>query len=235
VEPDSPANIARNILVDGNRFSNIGGSNIIQFSITNHVVKLGVPLQDITISNNVITGDGSSSGIYLGQQFLHTTDTPATNVVIRGNKVSNTLRAFMLLGIKQVLIQDNLFDGCETAPYISYSEKNINVMNMKITGNTFRNLSQTDGMGIYIFGVDTLEINNNTFDNIGKRDGSGGNALNFKSNGRPALAVTIRNNVFKGARTQIAIQRDRYQITDPEKNSIRQNDFGGMKALLPAQ
>ena len=54
---------------------------------------------------------------------------------------------------------------------------NINVRDMEIIGNTFKNLSQEDGVGISIFGAYNLEFKNNSFDKIGKTDGKSGNAL----------------------------------------------------------
>jgi hypothetical protein len=234
-EPNEKSNIIRNIKISGNRFETIGGNNIIQISITFKLGRLDKPIQNIEIINNVIEGDGKANGIYIGQPQFADSMTPANNILVSKNIVRNTKRSFMIFGLKDVRMINNIFDGCKYAPYIAYSEININVRDMKVIGNTFKNLSTEDGGGISIFGAYNLEFRNNTFDNIGKTNGSSGNALFFRKHGGPADYVTINNNTFKGSKTKVAIQREKGNITYTEHNRISGNTFWGNNSVfLPA-
>jgi hypothetical protein len=235
VEPDEKHDIVRNIKIKENRFDNIGGNNIIQISITFALAKLNNTMQNIEISANTIEGDGSTDGIYIGQPQYADAETPSNNIFINNNLVRNTKRAFMVFGVKGVEMIDNIFDGCDYYPFISYSKKNINVRDMKVIGNMFRNLSKKDGAGISVFGSYNLEFNSNIFDNIGKSDGTSGNALFFRRHGGPVDYVTIENNTFKGENTKVAIQREVGNITYPEHNRISGNIFlSENKMFLPA-
>jgi hypothetical protein len=100
-------------------------------------------------------------------------------------------------------------------------------MNMKVIGNTFKNLSKEDDAGISIFGVYNLEFRNNTFDNT---------ALSFRRQGGPADYVVIENNVFKVPSVKVAVKRDMGNVTYPEHNRIAGNTFQGSNTvLLPAK
>jgi hypothetical protein len=234
-EPDYKYNIIRNIVLSQNSFENIGGNNIIQISINNKLARLDNPIENVEITKNVINGDGKSNGIYIGQPQLADDQATPNNILISDNLVRNTKRSFMVFGVRGVRMVNNIFEECALDPYISYSEKNINVSDMIITGNTFKNLSKENGNGISIFGVKNLEVSDNIFDNIGKADGTSGNALFFRMHGGPAEIVTIVNNTFKGSNIKVPIQRDRGQITFPEHNRIGGNIFQGDNSVfLPA-
>ena len=236
LEPNKRHNILKNIRISQNKFDNIGGSNIIQVSIPEALGSLDNAMQHIEITNNVIRGDGKQNGIYVGQRQFADDGTPPNNVLISDNVVANTKRSFMIFGVKDVRLTNNIFEECRNDPYISYSDKNINVRDMKVTGNTFRNLSKDDGAGISIFGTYNLEFKDNTFDNIGKADGTFGNALHFRRHGGAAEYVTIENNTFKGRNTKVAVQRENGNITFPEHNRVGGNTFlGSDKVLLPAR
>ncbi len=234
VEPNYRYNIVKNISIKGNRFENIGGNNIIQISITFKLEKLNIPLQNVEISKNVIEGDGKANGIYLGQVRLADDRTTPNSVLISDNVVRHTKRSFMVFGVKGLRMAGNIFEGSEEDPYLSYSRKNINIMDVKITANTFKDLSKKDGTGISIFGVLNLEFRDNIFDNIGKVDGTGGNALFFRRTGGPADRVTIENNTFRGVNTKVAIQREWGNVTFPEHNRVKNNIFlSSDKVFLP--
>jgi hypothetical protein len=225
-EPDDKFNIIKNLKISKNHFNNINGAqNIIQISIRPEIGGLDNHLENIEISNNLIDGNGKSNGIFVGQKLTVDNSSSPNNIVIRGNTVKNTDRAFMLFGLKNIQMTNNIFEECERSPYISYSEKNINVVDMNVIGNTFRNLSKQDGNGILIFGVHNLYFSKNIFDNIGKSDGTSGNALYFYRWGSAADTVTIEENVFKGKNTKVAIQQDKEIVTFPERNTIRNNSF----------
>ncbi|OHB73510.1 MAG: hypothetical protein A2W17_09115 [Planctomycetes bacterium RBG_16_41_13] len=235
VEPDSKHNIVRNIKIAENRFENIGGHNIIQISITFKFGKLDTPIQNIEIVKNIIEGDKGANGIYIGQPQFAEKNTPSNNILIHDNVVKNTNRSFMLFGFKNVSMFNNLFDECNNAPYISYSESNINVMDMHIIANTFKNLSQDDGLGVSIFGVHNITFKDNTFENIGKVDGTYGNALYFRRHGGAADYVAIENNIFRGNNTKVAVQREKGNVTYPEHNRIKDNTcVCGETIFLPA-
>ncbi len=235
VEPDERYDAVGNIRIIGNRFENIGGNNIIQISVPGRLGKLDAPLQNIGIADNIIEGDGKANGIYVGQDQLADDGTPPNSVVISGNQVKNTRRSFVVFGMKDVLMTANVFEDCEEDPSISYSRKKVNVMDMRVTWNTFRNLSKKDGAGISVFGVRNLEIRDNTFDNIGKADGTAGNALFFRRHGGPADGVVIENNTFQGSNTKVAVQRELGNDTYPDRNSISGNTFLGPEGVfLPA-
>lgn len=117
----------------------------------------------------------------------------------------------------------NLFDGCIADPYISYSQKNINVVDVKIIGNTFKNLPMESGSGIEIFGGYNLELRNNIFDNT---------PLLFRRHGGPDDYVLIEDNIFKGLGKKAAIQRDLGNITYPGHNKITGNTFSGNNTVL---
>lgn len=232
VEPNNSFNIVKNIKIDNNTFTNIGGGTNILLNVR----KLDSPLQNIEITGNVINGDGLSNGIYFGQPLLADSATPLTNLLIGNNTVNKTNRAFVVFGGRNIIMTNNVFDGCEHEPYISYSSANVNVMDMQVTGNTFRNLSRVYGIGIYIFGVENITFTGNLFDNIGMSSGGGGNALMFGDWGGPAKGVVIKNNTFKGSNTTVAIQRASGNITYPELNVISGNTFLGTSLIyLPAQ
>jgi len=234
-EPDYNYDIIRNVLLSQNTFENIGGSNIIQIVLTTKLKRLDSAIANIEITKNVINGDEKSNGIYVGQPQFADHETPTNNILISNNIVRNTKRSFMIFGVKGVKIINNTFDECTLDPYISYSEKNINVRDVTITGNTFKNLAKENGNGISIFGVNNLELMDNTFDNIGKADGTYGNALFFRKHGGPADHVTIINNIFKGRNTKIPIHRDRDNVTFPEHNKVNGNTFqDNEKAIFPA-
>ncbi len=236
IEPDYKYNIVRNIKISQNRFDNIGGNNIIQFSVTFKLGKLDNAMQNIEISKNSIEGDGKVNGIYVGQPQLADDKTPPNNILISDNVVRNTNRSFMIFGFKDIRMINNIFEDCKNAPCISYSEKDINVRNMQVIGNTFKNLSQEDGAGIAIFGVYKLQFQDNIFDNLGKADGTSGNALFFRRQGGPADYVTIKDNTFRGNRTKAAVQSENGNITYPEHNLISGNTFlNDSKVFLPAQ
>ena len=236
IEPDMPHDIVRNIKIDNNSFENIGGVNTIQF-LDNNLVTLRIPTQQIEITNNVINGVSGTNGIYVVRYHVVNATTAPTSILISNNKVKDTKRSFVIIGVKDIKVENNLFDRCELTPYISDSTNTFNsaVFDIKITGNTFKNLSQKDGLGLSIFGVENIEFINNVFDNIGKSDGSLGYALFFRKEGGPAKKVTIRNNTFKGKNTTIAIQRAKYQVTHQELNHISNNIFLGSSVIkLPS-
>ena len=235
VEPNERSNIVKNIHITGNRFNNIGGNNIIQISITSKLGRIDVPLQNVEIAKNVIEGDGKANGIYVGQAQLADVSTAPNSIIISDNVVRATKRSFVVFGFKGVRMAGNIFDGSDEAPCLSYSDKKINVMDVKIIGNTFKDLSKKDGFGISIFGVRNLEFRDNTFDNIGKADRTGGNALFFRKHGGPADYVTIENNTFNGSNTTVAIQRELGNDTFPEHNSVKNNIYlSSDKVFLPA-
>ena len=235
VEPNEKYDTVKNISIKGNRFENIGGNNIIQISIPFKLSKLDSPLQNVEITKNVIEGDGKANGIYVGQSQLSDDRTTPNSIVISDNVVRNTKRSFMVFGVKGVKIANNVFEDCDESPCLSYSEKNINIMNVMITGNTFKDLSRNDGAGISIFGARHLELRGNTFDNIGKVGGAGGNALFFRRQGGPVDYVTIENNTFKGDNTTVAIQREFGSETFQEHNRVKNNIFlSSDKVFLPA-
>jgi hypothetical protein len=233
IEPNFSYNIVKNIKIDRNKFNNIGGTNIQFYNPPK--TKLDTSTSNIEITNNIIDGDGSSQGIYVGVTMSADNVTASTNVLISNNTVRNTDRAFMVFGLKRLIMQGNVFDGCKRASGISDPDGKSNLMDVSLLANTFKNLSQVDGIGLYVSGVENLEIKQNIFDNIGKSDGSGGNALYFSNKGNSAKHVTIINNTFKGDNTTVAIQRQAGNVTFPELNTISGNEVGSKKIYLPAQ
>jgi hypothetical protein len=233
IEPNFKYNIVKNIKINRNKFNKTGGTNIQFYNTVQN--KLDISVSNIEITNNIIDGAGLSNGIYLRVALLAEDSTPSTNVLISNNIVNNTDRAFMIFGLKRVIMQDNVFDGCKKSPGISDPDGNSNLMDASLVANTFKNLSQVDGIGVYVSGVENLEIKQNIFDNIGKADGSGGNALYFSNKGYSAKHVTVSNNTFKGDNTTVAIQRQAGNVTFPELNTISGNEIGSKKIYLPAQ
>ena len=226
-EPDYRYDIIRNIMVSGDRFENIGGGYVIAVSIPGAVGRLDHPLENVEISGNHILGDGTSGGIYVGQTQLAGGKTQPNNILISGNIVQNTKRAFMVFGVKGAVMAGNVFEDCALDPYISYSQKNINVMNMKVTGNTFKDLSVKNRVGIAVFGASGLEFRNNVFDNT---------HLLFRRHGGPDDYISIVNNTFKGPRTTAPVQRDIGNVTYSGHNRIAGNTFlGNDTVLLPAE
>jgi hypothetical protein len=234
IEPNFAYNIVRNIKLDNNKFSNIGGNYIIQFWVTS-TMKLDTPMQNIEITNNTIEGDGQSSGISIGQYIYARSDTPQTNALISNNTIKKTNRAFKIFGIKNLVLKGNVFDGSQRTSYLSDQNGKSNIMDVKFLDNTFANLSQIDGTGIYISEVENLEVTRNVFDNIGKSDMSGGSALYFSNIGSYAKHVIIVGNTFRGNNNTVAIYRQNGNITFPETNSMSGNDFGGKSVIFPVQ
>lgn len=235
IEPDNKYNVVKNIKIAENKFENIGGHTVIQLTIIFKLGQLSNAIQNIEIVNNIIVGNKSIDGIFIGQPQFADNNTLPNNILIYGNVVKNTNRPFIIFGFKNVIMSNNTFDGCDNAPCISYSEPNINIVDMKIVTNTFKNLSMNDGLGISIFGVHNISFKDNIFDNIGKVDGTYGNALYFRRHGGAADHVTLENNVFKGNNTKVAVQREKGNVTYPEHNRIKDNTcLCGESIFLPA-
>jgi hypothetical protein len=234
VEPNHKYNIVKNIKINSNKFTNIGGKSTVAF-YQSPQMKLDNYFQNIEVTNNSIQGDGLSDGIYIGLPQIADSSTPSTNVLINNNIITNTDRSFTIFGVKNLVMQSNSFEGCKRAPSISDPVGKSNLMDAKIIANSFKNLSQIDGVGIYISGVESIEISQNIFDNIGKSDGSGGNALYFSNSGTSAKHITIVNNTFKGDKTTVAIQRQSGNVTFPELNVISGNETGNKKVNLPVK
>lgn len=235
IEPDNKYNVVKNIKITENKFENIGGHTVIQLTIIFKLGQLSNAIKNIEIVNNIIDGNKSINGIFIGQPQFADNNTPPNNILIYGNVIKNTDRPFIIFGFKNVIMSNNTFDECNNAPCISYSESNINVMDMQIAANTFKNLSKDDGLGVSIFGVYNLVLKDNIFDNVGKIDGTYGNALYFRKQGGVADYVTIENNIFKGNNTKVAIQRDKGNVTYPEHNKIKGNILlGNFNVFLPA-
>jgi len=238
MEPnDDKFPVIRNISITNNRFEEIGGNvGIISLVLAVKQNDLHFASRNILIDNNTMSGlvgAKRSNGITLKQNQNADDATIPNDITISNNKIHNSARPFVILGVKGVTVRGNVFDNASISALVSYSE-GFRCQDIVFTGNTFKELGNYDGVGIIIFNVNKIDFTDNTFDNIGLPNGTYGVVLDFHNG--TVDRVRIENNRFKGKRTTIAMLREANNVNFPEHNTIRNNTYEKNYAIhLPAK
>jgi hypothetical protein len=238
IEPnDDRFAVVRNITISNNRFDEIGGNvGIISFVMAVRQNDLLSPSSNILIDNNTMTGlvaGNRSNGITLKQNQNADDATPSNDITISNNRLLNTARPFVILGVKGVNVIGNSFENAAMSALISYLG-GFGCQDIVFKGNTFKELGNFDGVGISVFNVNRIRFADNTFDNVGMPSGSYGVVLDFH-NGTVDW-VYVENNRFKGKRTTIAVLKEANNVNFPEHNTIRNNSYeSNYPVQLPAR
>jgi len=228
--------VIRNIRITNNDFAEIGGNvGIISLILPVGQKKLITPTGKILIDNNSLSsasGGRRANGITLKHNQNPDDATVANEITITKNRIQKTARPFVMVGVKGVSIRDNLFEDAQLTGLVSYKDE-FKCQDITFLGNVFKELGNTDGIGIAVFNADRIGFTGNTFENIGLPGGMYGIALDFH-NGSVDW-IRIENNQFKGKRTTIAVHKEAKNVSYPEHTTIRGNVYeNSYRVNLPA-
>ena len=206
LEPNDDAfSVIRHIAIRNNRFIGGGGSAVAVHLRPNDLVR--TPQSDIDISGNIIADrsggfelTGSSGAGALGK-------VPGNAIVLRGNEVRRCVRPFALSGVKDVLIDDNLFADCTDRAEIGHTAE---VADVELRNNRFERIgSDAVRFGLWIRGSRGVTLDGNLFADIGGPDKKGGIAIALVGGATRGLTLSRNRFTRPEGRTSEAITKFR--------------------------
>jgi predicted outer membrane repeat protein len=171
IEPDQPTRDIKNVVIDNNKFINIG-------KVTNRKPAFVVEaplltdlnrIKNITFSNNYCENSGGVVLTGVDQTLLQDQITEG-NYFISHNSFINT-ESIRFIGVKGVNFSDNVVENLKTSLIIGYTENGINnsCYNTIIKNNSFiRCASNNFTTVVWLFNGYNTSIINNTFTKCGK-------------------------------------------------------------------
>ena len=231
--------IVKNILINNNKFYNIGGCvgviSLLSFCSQEDLLEI---IENIKITNNFIdTTKDYQSGIVVAQvgetQLSNTT--PLIDVMIEGNTIINSnYRGFNIEGVRGCNIENNTFINCKQGNLIGNLANKTHCKDIKVQNNVFERCGTNEGVGLIVSNnIERIKISNNNFVDCGKIDKSLGNAVAFwkhSSSDFISKYIDIHNNTVSSPNcvNTIAFSMDSNFSTDENTNKFYNNDMIGV-------